>query len=135
MRFDFPSKRLPLRTVSEEAKEAESFVKAANIFGYERDAAHQPKKSSWAQHFVSNLEIPLGILFVVGPGWLAHRLIRTPRQAAIPLAIVITKIMLTDPSSQARMLYLAWFVVLACIIATRPPSGPPPESSFHPPSP
>ena len=83
------------------------------------------------------IEILLGILFVVGPAWLAHRLIRTPRQAAVPLAIVIAKIMLTDPSSHARMLYLAWLVILASILVTRPtrpPSGPPPESSFHPPS-
>lgn len=87
---------------------------------------------------MTTLEIPLGILFVIVPAWIAHRLIRTPLQAAIPLAIVIGKNMITDPASHARMLYLAWFVVLASIMVTRParpPSDPPPESSFRPPSP
>lgn len=86
---------------------------------------------------MTTLEITLGILFVVVPARIAHRLIRTPLQAAIPLAIVIGKIMLTDPASHARMLYLAWFVVLASIMVTRPTrqsSVPPPKSSCHPPS-
>ena len=69
---------------------------------------------------MTTLEILLGVLFVIGPGWLAHRLIRSPQQAAIPLAIVLGKILLTEPSSHARMLYLAWFVVLASIAVTRP---------------
>ena len=74
---------------------------------------------------MTTLEIVLGILFVIGPGWIAHRLLRTPKQAIIPLAIVIGKIIFTDPASHARMLYLAWLVVLASIAVTRP--APPPD--------
>jgi len=74
-------------------------------------------------------EIVLGILFVICPGWMAHRFIRTPQQAIIPLVIVVGKIIYTDPASHARMLYLAWLVVLAAILVTRP--APPPDSSFR----
>ena len=80
---------------------------------------------------MTTLEIVLGILFVIGPGWLAHRLLRTPQQAIFPLLIVIGKIIFTDPASHARMLYLAWLVVLAAILVTRTRPAAPPDSSFR----